>query len=190
MHIHKCLYLSEENLRDRMAIRDLVHNFPTGEKIILLHEAFSGTIPDTRFVTKRLSALFSEQMVYNNAFSADQRDLICQGETGLSLNKTLIEKLFTHIQLLILNPIVSSDAGPVLADSQKIASRLRSEFAIEQMVLFPANPLSPLATKHPSIHTEEDLAYWKPLYEEEEQTLVRAFQLAPAQIVSPSTYGS
>ena len=190
MHIHKCLYLSEENMRDRMAIRDLVHNFPTGEKIILLHEAFSGAIPDTRFVTKRLSALFSEQMVYNNAFSADQRDLISLKQEGLSLNKALIEKLFTHIQLLILNPIVSSDSGPVLTDPQEIAKMLRSEFSIEQMVLFPTNPLSPLATKHPSIQTEEDLAYWKPLYEEEEQTLMRAYQLAPAQIFSPSTYGS
>lgn len=190
MHIDKCLYLSEENLRDRMAIRDLIHNFPKGEKIVLLHEAFSGTIPDTRFVTKRLSALFSEQMVYNNAFSADQRDLIYRGAHGLNLNKDLIAELFAHIQLFILNPIISTDTGPVLADPQEIAQFLRSELAIKQLILFPANPLSPLASKHPSIQTEEDLAYWKPLYEEEEQTLVRAFQLAPAQIVSPSTYGS
>lgn len=173
-----------------MAIRDLVHNFPTGEKIILLHEAFSGTIPDTRFVTKRLSALFSEQMVYNNAFSSDQRELIYRKDTGLTLNKALITQLFAHIQLLILNPIVSTDSGPLLDDPQEITQFLRTELAIEHLVLFPDNPLSPLATKHPSIHTEEDLAYWKPLYEEEAQTLERAFQLAPAQIVSPSTYGS
>ena len=190
MQIHKLLYLSEENLRDRLFIKDIVHNFPQAEKILLLHEAFAGNVSDTRFVTKRLSSYFSEQMVYNNAFSADQRNLISASSEGLQLNKKLIYRLMEHIQLLILNPIISSENGPELGASQMIADFLRTQLDIEKLILFPNNPLSPLATKQPSILTEQDLAYWKPLYEEEEKTLLRALHLAPAQIVSPSSYGT
>ncbi len=190
MQIQKLLYLSEENLRDRLFVKDIVHNFPQSEKILLLHEAFGEKVADTRFVTKRLSSYFSEQMVYNNAFSADQRNLISANSGGFQLNKELIYQLMEHIQLLILNPIISSENGPKLGSAQLIANFLRTQLTIEKLILFPENPLSPLATKQPTIMTEQDFAYWKPLYEEEEKTLRKALHLAPAQIVSPSTYGT
>ena len=190
MQLNKLLYISEANLQDRLFIKDIVHNFPKGEKIVLFHEAFKASISDTRFVTKRISAYFSEQMVYNNAFSGDQRKLVERDKDSYKVNKELVFSLFQHIQLLILNPIVSSGGGSALGDPLELALALRLQLDIPSTTMFPANSLSPLATKRPLIQEEGDISQWQKLYEEEGPTLKRALTLAPVQIVSPSSYGS
>ena len=190
MQLNKLLYISEANLQDRLFIKDIVHNFPKGEKIILFHESFKDSISDTRFVTKRISAFFSEQMVYNNAFSADQRKLIEQDDSGYKVKKELIFSLFQHIQLLILNPIVSKEGSASLGNPMELALALRLQLGISSTTMFPANSLSPLSSKRPFIEKEEDIVHWQKLYEEEAPTLMRALSLAPVQIVSPSSYGS
>ncbi|MEM6628903.1 MAG: hypothetical protein AAF694_04490 [Bacteroidota bacterium] len=190
MQVNKLLYIAEENLKDRLFIKDIVHNFPQGEKMVLLHEAFKGSVSDTRFVTKRISAYFSEQMVYNNAFSADQRKLVEYENGTYRVNKNLIFSLFQHIQLFILNPIVSKEGTAWLGDPMELALALRQQLEISSTTLFPSNSLSPLANKRPVIQKDSDISYWQNLYEEEEPTLKRALSLAPVQIVPPSSYGS
>ena len=72
----KLIFLSQANLKDKTFIYDLVNAFSSTEPTILLHDHFGAHIEDTRFVTKRLSALLSEANVVNSAFSGDQRTIL------------------------------------------------------------------------------------------------------------------
>ena len=86
----KLIYLRETNLKDRVLVRDIIINFKLSDKVLLIHDTFGDSVDDTRFVTKRLSALFSESMIYNNAFLAEQRGFFVKNEEGLSMNTDLM----------------------------------------------------------------------------------------------------
>lgn len=184
----KLLFLTETNLRDRLFIKDLVHNSDSLEKGILIHEAFGGSVPDTRFVTKRLSALFSEAMVYNNGFSADQRDLFHRVEGKLHLNEPLVHALLNPIQLLIIGPVMKEDGLPTLADPLEMIALARQQLAITEVVVFTGNPLSPLANKKPLVDTSKDRDHWLGIYEEETPAIHLAHRLRPARLASPVNY--
>lgn len=156
----------------------------------MIHDTFGGTVKDTRFVTKRISALLSECMVYNNAFSADQRGLIKSGETGLSVNTELITQLFPPIQLLILGPVLKGPEGPILADPLEMLAATRNAFDIEEVILFTDNPMSPLAGKKEIVTGEADQSRLLQVYEEEATAINLAHQFRPAMIASPLNYSS
>ena len=44
-------------------------------------------------------------MVYNNAFTIEQRDIVKLTDKGMQVNKSLIEQLVAPINLLILGPV-------------------------------------------------------------------------------------
>jgi len=186
----KILYLSEENLKDRLFIKDLVHNFKFDKEVLLLHAAFNHSISDTRFVTKRISAFLSEEMIYNNAFSADQRDFFYYQDDKLYANIALMQQLFQTVQLLILSPIVKEEGTPQLIDPLDMIHVLRGMEEVEELFLFAANPLSPLVAKRPLIESRADVNHWMTLFEEESDTLERAYKLRPARVVSPTNYSS
>lgn len=185
----KLLYLSEANLRDRLFVKDLVHNFKLEEKAILIHDTFGQTVKDTRFVTKRLSALFSETMVYNNAFSADQRNFFTQSTDGLmELNVPLIEKLLPPIQLLLIGPVMKIEGSPQLADPIAMLQAARHTLDISETILFVDNPMSPLGAKNLVLDSEEELQKYLGIYEEEKTALELAFRLRPAKLSSPTKF--
>lgn len=185
----KLLFLTRQNLADRLFVRDFVFNFSFEEKAILVHEPFGGTVKDTRFVTKRLSALLSEAMVYNNAFGADQRGLVQTHDDGsLIINRSLIESLLSPIRLLVLGPVLSGADGPYLGDARTMALALKNQLPIDETFVFTANPLSPLGSKRPLIDTAEDKVPLEKAYEEELETLALALALRPARIANPSNY--
>jgi len=187
----KLLYLSEANLQDRLFIKDLVHNFKFGleEEVILLHAPFGGTTRDTRFVTKRISSLFSETLVYNNAFSGDQRKIFSRNEAGqFQLNTALIQSLVGPINLLIIGPIIHTEQGPTLAEPLEMVRSVQQAFDIASPILFTDNPMSPLANKKPMIQVQADVDQWIKAYEEEQHSLDFALKLSPAQLASPVNY--
>jgi hypothetical protein len=184
----KLLYLSESNLRDRLFIKDLVHNFGFAEKAILIHDSFGGTVKDTRFVTKRISALLSESMIYNNAFSADQRNLVHREAGRMRVDTGLIHRLFPPIQLLILGPVIRGETGPELADPLEMLEATRNAFDIEEVILFTANPMSPLAGKREIVRDEADRERLLSVYEEEAAAIELAHRFRPAWIASPQNY--
>ena len=184
----KLLYLTEDNLKDRMLIRDLVHNFKFEEKAILIHDQFGEKVTDTRFVNKRISALLSEAMVYNNAFSADQRKFFLEEEGKLIPNKVLIEKLLHPIQLLILAPILKQGEESVLINPLDLLGSVREAYEIEEVILFPKNALSPMVSKVKAINTEEDRDKLLGIYEEEKDILDLAYRLRPSLIASGANY--
>ena len=185
----KLLYITETNLKDRLFVRDLVSHFKLEEKAILIHDAFGGTIRDTKFVTKRISALMSESMVYNNAFSADQRNLFFYNEDGvLSANTTFIETLLPPIQLLIIGPIVKKDGELQLVGAKELVAATRRDFDISETIVFTDNPLSPLGSKNATIANQEEADKLLTVYEEEKASIDLALELYPARLASPMNY--
>ena len=186
----RLIYLSEANLRDRLFIKDFVHNFALKEKAILFHEPFGPKVADSRFVTKRISALLSETGVYNNAFSADQRNLFQPTAEGVKFHTAEAVRLLPHIQLLIIGPVGNSEIGPQLLDPMMMIRQARKELEISDVLVFTDNPLSPLAGKRVLIESEADVAQWSAVYEEESPALKRAFSLSPAYLCSPTNYSA
>ncbi len=186
----KLIYLSQENLNDRLFIKDFVHNFKLSGNTLLIHEPFNNSVKDSRFVTKRLSALLSETMVYNNAFSGDQKNFFYYEDNLLKANIRLMQELFQTVQLLILSPVVKQKDHLKLLEPTDIIQTMRKQTEIEMVLTFTDNPLSPLASKGPVIEKKEDVEHWKELYDEEQAALLRAFELRPAKIVSPTNYSS
>jgi hypothetical protein len=185
----KLLYLTEANLRDRLFVKDLVANYKLTEKALLIHDTFGGTVKDTRFVTKRLSALLSEFMVFNNAFSADQRNFFTQSSGGLmELNLDLIHKIIQPIQLLLIGPVIKVNGTAQLADPIAMVQAARNALDISETIVFTSNPMSPLGAKNAVIDKSEDVEKWLASYEEERASLELAHRLRPARLSSPMNY--
>ena len=184
----KLLYLTENNLRDRLFIQDLVNNYKLDEKAVLIHDTFGESVKDTRFVTKRLSALFSEAMVYNSAFSADQRDFIKKENGQVGVNTELISQTLYPIQLLIIGPVLKIDGKIALGDPFEMLQATRVALEIEEITLFTENPLSPLGRKKPGIDGTEELERLLKIYDEEANVINIAYSLRPARIASPQDY--
>ncbi|MEM9936070.1 MAG: hypothetical protein AAF824_20755 [Bacteroidota bacterium] len=182
------LYLSETHLRDRLFVKDFVHNYRISEKAILIHDSFHDTVSDTRFVTKRLSSLLSEAMVYNNAFSSDQRTFFYPSGKGYKLNMELVSQLLSPIQLLILNPVLPIKGKPQLVDSTKLIQGIKDSADISELITFTDNPLSPLGRKGEIIRDKQDVSRLLKVYEEEKAALELAYSLRPARLASPSQY--
>lgn len=185
----KLIYLTQENLKDRLFIRDLVFSYKIKEKALLIHDTFGGSVRDTRFVTKRISSLLSETMVYNNAFSADQRNLFSINETGhTEIDTVKIKHLLEQIQLLIIGPVIKKGETATLADPIELVEVARKHLDISEMVVFTSNPLSPLGAKNIRIETDEDLEKMLTVYEEETSAIRLAHRLRPARIASPANF--
>lgn len=182
------IYLSLANLKDRLFMRDFVHNFKWNTETLILHEPFGNTVADTLFVTKRISSLLSEALVNNSSFSAAQRDFfyIEKGEIKVAANK--ITALQKTIPLLILGPIVKENGIEILANAQQMVLVAKKTFDIQVVTTFTDNPLSPLAGK--KILVENDAIYqqYLAIYEEEKNALSRALAFAPANLCSPHNY--
>ena len=184
----KLVFLSEENLRSREFIINLVHNFSFGDQYILLHDAFGGTVRDTRFVTKRISSLLSESMVVNNAFSGDQRNILELKEGLLHFRTEYVTQLLEQLQMFILNPIATTPEGPALQPAEKVIQVIRNQLPIDEVLVFPDNGQSPLGNEKQLMDSTADYDRLVRIYEEEDAALQRALRLRPTTIVSPVNY--
>jgi len=184
----KLLYLSKANLRNQFFIKDLVSHFRPQHKTLLLHEPYGPRLEDTRFVSKRLSAFFSESMVYNNAFSADRRKLFYLQEGRMQVDTHKIQELLTHIQLLIVGPVIKQDDQSRHASPVDMIQALRSQMEVAEVVLFAANAKSPLVAEKRQLTDEAQLASLLNSYEEEKEVLQLAYELRPATLASPLNY--
>lgn len=182
------IYLSSANLKDRLFMRDFVHNFKWNTRTLLLHEPFGNTIADTLFVSKRISSLLSEALINNNAFPAAQRDFFYleNGDLKVAVNK--IQQLQSTIPLLILGPIIKENGIETLANATEMVHAARKAFSITLITTFTDNPLSPLGTKKIVMADAEMYDKYLSIYEEEKNALERALQFAPASLCSPFNY--
>ena len=176
-------YLSEDNLRSQAFVKDLVYHFRPAPGSMLLHAPF-GSAEDTRFVSKRISAFLSEELVVNSILNGDQRRLIQVVDGQPEIRVDLVEAGFAQAALLIVNAL--SEDGPV--DPIHLIQHLRTRFDITELVLFPSSPKSALGAGRPGIAGADDHARLQAVYEEEASVLTRALALAPATIANPATF--
>lgn len=185
----KLLYISEDNLKDRLFIRDLVFNYKLKDKALLIHESFNGSVEDTRFVTKRISALLSEQMIYNNAFSGERRNFFSAVGDVVEVNTSLILQLLETVQLLIISPVIKQGQEDKLMDPLRMAQAALYSLPIENSLVFTQNPLSPLAANRTQVEDEAQCDQLFRIYDEERAAIQRAYELRPSILVSPTNYG-
>lgn len=184
----KLFYFSRENLGSSFFIKEFVAQLPEHpQRGIVLHDYFD-SVTDTRFVTKRISAVMSELMVVNNAFSGEQRQLFRQGADGLEVRAGLITDLLQTVDLLVLNTLVAGEDGVQAGNPEAILSALRKVLPLEEVVLFADNTRSPLVREKQPITADTDLSEWLALYEEERSALERAQRLAPVSLSSAANY--
>lgn len=185
----KLIFLSQSNLKDRLSIQNFVFNFKLKDKAILIHDHFGGTVKDTRFVTKRISSLLSEALVYNNAFSGDQRGIFYLENGELKMKKAFLEKLLPNVQMIVIGPVIKNEKGEaVLADAKAMIEVARKTFEADELFVFVDNPMSPLGNKRALIEKEADIEPFLKVYDEERPALERALKLAPARLVTPGNY--
>jgi hypothetical protein len=179
----KLLFLSEANLRDRLFVQNFVFNLKLDEKAIIILDSFGGTVKDTRFVTRRISSLLSEAMVYNNAFTADQRGFFFRENDVLKGNWPLIDELMVPIQAMVFGPVLKGPEGPQLADPLDILAAVRGHYEISETFVFVTNPMSPLGAKRAMVESEADIVPLLAVYEEEKASIDLALKLSPARLV-------
>lgn len=182
------LFLSQANLRDTFFMKSLVAGWKLKGPSILLHDHFGRSAADTRFVTKRISAMLSENLIVNNAFSGEQRGIFTQTDQAVTLNEAILRKAFDTVSLFITNPLVSHGNEVAAAPPSTILQLLHRSFAPEQVFLFPSNSKSPLGADRTRVNSEEDLIRLLALYEEEAEVLQHAWSVAPAVLASPSNF--
>lgn len=181
------VYLSAENLSNTNFIKELVYNYKLNGPSLLLHESF-GSLQDTRFVTKRISALLSESLVVNTALSGDKRDLLRQEGDLLHLRKELILKMQAMGPVFVMNTLAQGADGPFAADPMQVLSLIREEMQPSEVFMFTRNSRSPLVKDKISFGGQEDYDRFIGLYEEEEGALSRARIAAPVTLASPSNF--
>ncbi len=167
-------------------MRDFVHNFKF-QRSITVHAPVADVL-QTRMTTKRVSALLSEASTFNRAFTGDQRGLVQEKNGELTLDRARLEPLLDHVQTLVLGPLLLRDGQPGLADPMALLTALRHWLELESVILFTDNPLSPLAAKKPVISQPEDRDRWLNVYDEERESIDRAWLLRPAQLCSPVNF--
>ncbi|MFK7971303.1 MAG: hypothetical protein AB8F95_13090 [Bacteroidia bacterium] len=183
MQLH---YLSEGNLRDRLFIQQYVHAFKPESKALVVVAPFGGTVRDTRFVTRRLSTLLSENLVHNNAFVAAQRSMVKRDENGgLTVRTDFVKKLVDPLQLLILGAVVEGVSEEELVEGEALVGALREVLPVSEVLVFPHNPMSPLSNKSIAVKEHSDIADLLAAYEEEHEALECALRLAPVRFTGP-----
>lgn len=180
------LFLSQANLADSFFMKSLVGTYRPKGPTLLVHDHFGKAAADTRFVTKRISSLLSDNLVVNNAFSGDQRGILAREGGRLTVNGDFLRHALQVVPLVILNPLVREGDGHTPANADEVLLLLRNELVQGEVVLFTRNMKSPLAAQRTLVQDEGHHAQLAALYEEEAESLRRALALRPAVLASPA----
>lgn len=186
----KLFYFSQENLKNSLFIKEFVSAYHQVKgKALLVHAPF-GSLPDTRFVTKRISSVLSEVLIVNNSISGDQKKVLQVSPDGsLDLRRSVLDRQFQMVDLVVMNPIAQGPEGPILVDGLELVRLLRTTFETGAPVLFTRNTKSPLTRESVEVEQATDIAPLLELYEEEKTALENALALAPAVISTPQLLG-
>jgi hypothetical protein len=183
----KIIYLSIDNLRNAPFVKELVYHFKQAGKCMIVHAHF-GSVEDTRFVTKRVSALMSEEMVLNNGFSGDQREIFQEVNGKIVVRKELLEQTLQTVDLLVMNAMGLRKGVTAALDPFAIVQQLREDFSPAQVYLFPKNTRSHLVEQPHYLTTHHVCEQLRTVYDEEEVVLRNAEQLLPVNLVSPANF--
>ncbi len=183
----KLFFLSADNLRNGPLIKDLVYNYKKLGKSIILHDHF-GSVADTRFVTKRISALMSEEMIVNNAFSGDQRSILSLVDGHVLVRVEFLKEALHNVDLIILNPLGLQGDTITQLDPAQVLAQLRRDLDITDIYIFPKNVRSPLVAQRRYFATTQDIAPLRDAYEEESTVLDFAEKMLPVVLAAPGNF--
>ena len=179
--------LTEQNLRNNVFVKDFAFYFKPKGKAVLLHAGF-GSPSDTRFVTKRLSAYLSEELVVNAQLNGDQRGLIYQTDTSAGVRRELLDAGFLQVDLLVMNDLCLMDGDLRHVGLVSVLDGLRAGYPDARITLFPANPLSALGQRAPGIFSAEQAQRLIDVYDEEQSLLELAALITPVHVLNPSAF--
>lgn len=184
------LFIPDQAARDRLFMRSLVTRFKSiGGKSLLLHHT-GGETPEVSFyVSKRISALLSEEMVTNTALAGYHRNLVrLEPEPALRLD--LLYQLWANVDVVVLSTTLATASGqPGVGSPHAILGLMRHALNPSQVLLFPQNPSSALAMEPRTVSTAEEADQLLGLFPEEAETLGLARMLRPARVLAANHIG-
>jgi len=185
MTAHNLLYLPAPMLSDRLAMRNFfVQMRHVPGKSVVLHAPREGLPEDVRFQTKRISAMLSEEMVTNNPYSGDARQLLSRSPNGsINVRTDLLGQLLRMVNVVLLSPVVHTADGPQVADPGQLLPALAQTLGAQRHVVFVGHALSPLGQATGLLSTEDRDRYLA-VYPEEAQQIDLAASILPATLLS------
>jgi hypothetical protein len=173
------IYLSKANLLDRLFCKDFFAQMgkrPTMPYLIL-HANTGTTAEHAHFVSKRVAALLSEQLVTAMALPAPQLGLF--GADAALVNAPRLHKSWDQLSAVVTQPYGPQDEPLPVAT---LLQNLRRQLQVSEVWLFPHNPLSALSLEAPLVTNTEAHSRLLAAYPEEADVLQLALALAPARI--------
>lgn len=184
------LYVQTELLDNRDFLRSFfAHYAKLQGKTLLVHGILSEDPARIEFTTKRLSANLSEYMVANAAFNGYQMNFLVQDAAGaIALNTQRLEKLYNHVDAVVVNTRVQLAQAPHNATALAVLQGIRHALPTTRLLLFANNPNSPLGSSLTMVADAATHAKLCEAYAEEKAVLDLALQLGPATLVNTANF--
>lgn len=183
------IYISNANLKDHFFYKDFFFNFQAIEKTIILHELIEKNFGLTKTVSKRIGANISDQMNTCTYMPNHLRNLVQKTNENISVNKSEILKIFEINDALVLNPILKDENQQEF--SLKITDLIKAlddSFKFNNLLFFPKNPKTPLASQEIIKIKESDISELEKAYPEEQRTIDLAANFQNASLVSAKNF--
>jgi hypothetical protein len=186
-------YLSRPNLMDRLFLKSFYDNFQRWQKpAIVFHEYIEPNPENAKFLSKRISAQLSENLITNIPISCGTKNaMFVEENQELNLNESVIEKFLETVSVVILNPVVGSQAEEKLIEPLQALKLWRKHNPVMPFIFFPENPLTPLTRSKISFGANEKRDKLEELliiYPEEKNALELSFRFAPSFLASSSNF--
>jgi hypothetical protein len=178
---------------DRLFLKSFYDNFQQWQKpAIVLHDYLQPSPENVKFVSKRISAQLSENLITNIPISCGTKNAMFVGENQeLNLNESIIKKFLETVSVIILNPVISNQAEEKLIEPLQILEVWRKRNPLMPFIFFPKNSLTPLARSKISFSANENRDKLEELliiYPEEKNVLELSFRFAPSFLASCSNF--
>lgn len=178
MHI---VFLSKYNVQDDIFLKDLSNNFKYQKPVLLVHDSPYSKPEDTGFLTKRISAHLSENMVANIPVSGHQRSIF-QADT---LRLDLLNSWWKMSGTIVLNTLKKDGSA---WSHDELLQKLKYALPEAEVDVFTRNPLSPLGSSGNRIQDPQQIHTWMNVYPEEKEVLELSLALLPVRILIPKQY--
>jgi hypothetical protein len=186
------VYVPAGLLSDRLFTREVFGAYRRLEgKSVLVHAPRAGATPEQEaFLSKRISAQLSENLVPNLAFEGHRRTLLRRTPEGAVVVRTeVLTTLFQTVECVVLTLTAASDTtAPTLLDPADALPALVWQGQPRQTLFFPSFAQSALtAVSRPAIETELDYARLAQAFPEEEAQLRLGWLCHPVRFVNAAT---
>lgn len=193
------LFLPAEALKDRLFVRDFFSNFAQlRTKTLLIHGGLPNEIEPTWFLTKKISAYLSENMVNNLPFSGNTRNLLQKLSNTDStahyfqLRIDLLQDLWQTTDCIVINTVVTNsqlENQVEWTNAENTLIDVQEQLKPNKTLIFIPRVRSPLGgVKAVRISSREDAEQNLNAFPEDASSIELAYQLRPAFLVSAKSF--